>query len=360
MGREESVSTMMRHYLIKRLLLIVPTLLAIVTLNFFLLQWLPGGPIDAVLAKMSGVETGTTALFESDGSSLDYHQIDEQLREKIANQYGFDQPLWRRYVDTLLHYLSLDLGQSYFSGQAVSSLIFSKLPTSFSIGFWSLLIIYLVAVPLGVWKALSRGGWLDALTSLTLFISFALPTFIIAILLMILFASGGVFSWFPLRGLVSADFSQLSLWAQVKDYVWHLMLPVMTCVAGGLAPITLLVKNAVVDQLHQNYVETALSMGESRQGVIFRHVLPNSLLVLVARIPTDLLALFIGGALLVEIIFSLDGIALLAFESVLQRDYPVVLGVIYLYSLLGFGMTLVGDMLYRLVDPRLSFEAVRG
>jgi microcin C transport system permease protein len=350
---------MMRHYLIKRLLLIIPTLVAIVTLNFFLLQWLPGGPVDAVLAKMSGVETGTTALFESDSTNLDTNHIDEQLRQKIAHQYGFDQPLWQRYFDTLWHYLSLDLGQSYFSGQSVSSLILSKLPASFSIGFWSLLIIYLIAVPLGVWKALSRGGWLDALSSLVLFTSFALPTFIVAILFMIIFAGGGVFSWFPLRGLVSADFAQLSFGAQVKDYLWHLVLPVMTCVAGGLAPITLLVKNAVIDQLHQNYVDTALSMGESRQSVIFRHVLPNSLLVLVARIPNDLLALFIGGALLVEIIFSLDGIALLAFESVLQRDYPVVLGVIYIYSLLGLCMTLLGDMLYRLVDPRLSFEAVR-
>ncbi|WNJ95899.1 ABC transporter permease subunit [Vibrio ruber] len=351
---------MMRQYVVKRLCLIIPTLLAIVTLNFFLLQWLPGGPLDAILAQMGGMDTGTTSLFESENTQLDGQQIDTQLRQKIARQYGFDQPLWQRYTETVWHYLTLDLGKSYFSGQSVAALIGSKLPTSFSIGFWSLLITYVVAIPLGVWKALNRGGWLDAVTSFVLFLSVALPTFIIAILLMILFAGGGVFDWFPLRGLVSPGFEQMALMEQIKDYLWHIFLPVMTCVAGGLAPITVLIRNSVVDQLNQPYVETALSIGESRQSVLFRHVLPNSLLVLIARIPADLLALFMGGALLVEIIFSLDGVALLAFESLLQRDYPVVLGIIYVYSLLGLMMTLLGDILYRLIDPRMTFEAVNG
>ncbi|MDW6003276.1 ABC transporter permease subunit [Vibrio mangrovi] len=351
---------MMQQYIVKRLCLIVPTLLVIVTLNFFLLQWLPGGPLDAVLARMGGMETGTTSLFESENTQLGSNQIDARLRQQIAREYGFDQPLWQRYTDTLWRYLTLDLGQSYFSGQSVAALIKDKLPTSFSIGFWSLLITYLIAIPLGVWKALNRGGWLDAITSFTLFLSVALPTFIIAVLLMILFAGGGVFDWFPLRGLVSAEFSQMTLAEQLKDYAWHIFLPVMTCVAGGLAPVTMLIRNSVVDQLNQPYVETALSIGESRQSVLFRHVLQNSLLVLIARIPADLLALFVGGALLVEIIFSLDGVALLAFESLLQRDYPVVLGIIYVYSLLGLFMTLLGDILYRLVDPRMSFEAVNG
>ncbi|UTV98065.1 ABC transporter permease subunit [Marinomonas rhizomae] len=346
-------------YLAKRLMLIIPTLVAIVTLNFFLLQWLPGGPIESVLAKMSGVENSSLAIFESDGASLGQDVIDQKLREDIAQQYGFDKPLLARYLETLSHYMTFNLGTSYFSGQTVESMIVSRLPTSISLGFWSLLITYLLAIPLGVTKALKRGSWFDAITSLGLFVSFALPTFIIAIIFILLFAGGGVFSWFPLRGLVSSGFDQMSLIEQAKDYFWHLLLPVMTCVAGGLAPLTVLVRNSIVDQLSQPYVETALGLGESRMSVMFRHVLPNGLLVVLARAPSDLLALFMGGALLVELVFSLDGVALLAFESLLQRDYPVVLGVLYIYSLLGLVLVLLGDLLYRLVDPRLDFSEAK-
>jgi len=348
---------MFKHYFIRRLLLILPTLFIIVSCNFFLLQWLPGGPVESAMAKYQGMDSSTAGLFDESEQILNGEVIDARLREKIALQYGFDKPIWERYKETLLRYLSFELGNSYFSQLPVTELIFSKLPVSLSLGFWTLLLTYLIAIPIGVLKASRPGGVFDSLSSLILFIAYAVPTFIIAIIFLILFA-GGVFNWFPLRGLVSPNHESLSFFAQLLDYFWHLGLPVLACVASGLASLAILTRNSIIDQMAQPYLDTAICMGESRVGAIFKHILPNSLLVIVARLPSDLLSIFIGGTLLVEIVFSLDGVALLGFEALLERDYPVVLGILYCYSLLGLMLNLVGDLIYRLVDPRVNFSEV--
>lgn len=356
-GGMSARSNMLNLYFIRRLLLVFPTLFIIISLNFFLLQWLPGGPVEAALAKQQGLDSSANALFDETEQAANGQLIDDQLRGKIAREYGFDKPIWQRYTETLSRYLSFELGNSYFSKLPVAELIFSKLPVSLSLGFWTLFLTYLIAIPLGVMKANQQGGLFDSISSLLLFIAYAVPTFIIAIMLLILFA-GGVFSWFPLRGLVSSNHADLPIMGQLLDYFWHLCLPVAACVASGLASLTVLTRNSIIDQMAQPYLDTAICMGESRTGAIFNHVLPNSMLVIVARLPSDLLSIFIGGTLLVEIVFSLDGVALLGFEALLERDYPVVLGILYCYSLLGLVLNLVGDLIYRWVDPRVDFSEV--
>jgi len=345
-------------YLLRRLALLLPTFFIVLSLNFFLLQLLPGGPVESALATLKGIESSASELFEGVEETDNYQEIDEQLEAKIAKEYGFDKPIFERYKETLLRYATFDLGKSYFSGLSVSELIISKLPVSLSLGFWTLLLTYLIAIPLGIAKATSKGGTLDSISSLFLFIAYAIPTFIIAIVFMMLFAGGGFLALFPLRGLVSPDYETLSGLGKFFDYFWHLFLPVLACVASGLASLTVLTRNSVVDQFSQQYVETAVCMGESRYQVVLRHILPNSLLVIIARLPSDLLSVFIGGTLLVEIVFSLDGVALLGFEALLQRDYPVVLGILYCYILLGLVLNLIGDLLYRLIDPRVNFSEV--
>lgn len=350
---------MFNLYFIRRLILIIPTLFVIISLNFFLLQWLPGGPVESALAKHQGIDSSVTAFFDEADQSTSGQIIDDELRQKIIQEYGFDKSIWQRYLDTLSRYFSFDLGDSYFNKLPVIELIAAKFPVSLSLGFWTLLLIYLISIPLGVIKAKNQNGLFDSISSLILFVAYAVPTFIIAIILLILFA-GDFLNWFPLRGLVSTNHADLPFWGQVLDYFWHLTLPITASVASGLASLAILTRNSIVDQISQPYLETAYSMGESKKGVIFNHVLPNSLLVIVARLPSDLLAIFIGGTLLIEIVFSLDGIALLGFEALLERDYPVVLGILYCYSLLGLVLNLLGDLIYRFVDPRVDFTEVNG
>lgn len=349
---------MLGLYVLRRLILLLPTLFVVISLNFLLLQWLPGGPVESALAKIQGVDNSASDLFDGIEHTQSYDVIDQQLQSKIAREYGFDKPLIERYKDTVLRYASFDLGNSYFSSLSVSELIFDRLPVSLSLGGWTLLLTYLIAIPLGVAKATRQGSVFDWISSLILLVAYAIPTFIIAIIFLMLFAGGGTLNWFPLRGLTSPNHDELSAIGQTFDYFWHVFLPVMACVASGLASLTVLTRNSVVDQMSEQYVDTAICMGESRSRTMFHHVLPNSLLVIVARLPSDLLAVFIGGTLLVEIVFSLDGIALLGFEALLERDYPVVLGILYVYTLLGLVLNLVGDLFYRIVDPRLTFSEV--
>ncbi|WP_411063745.1 ABC transporter permease subunit [Vibrio rotiferianus] len=351
---------MLGLYVFRRLALLLPTLFIVISLNFLLLQWLPGGPVESALAKLQGIENSAADLFDGVEHTQSHDVIDQQLKAQIAKEYGFDKPLAERYKDTVLRYASFELGNSYFNGTSVSELILDKLPVSLSLGGWTLFFTYLIAVPLGVAKAARKGSVFDSLSSLILLVAYAIPTFIIAIIFLMLLAGGGVFSWFPLRGLTSPNHYELSLVGQTLDYFWHLCLPVFACVASGLASLTVLTRNSVVDQMSEQYVDTAICMGESRARAIIHHVLPNSLLVIVARLPSDLLSVFIGGTLLVEIVFSLDGIALLGFEALLERDYPVVLGILYVYTLLGLLLNLVGDLFYRIVDPRLTFSEVSG
>ncbi|KAB0300155.1 ABC transporter permease subunit [Vibrio fortis] len=351
---------MLGLYVLRRLLLLVPTLFVVISLNFLLLQWLPGGPVESALAKLQGVDNSAVDLFDSVESAQSDNVIDQQLQEKIAKEYGFDKPLSERYKDTVSRYMSFELGNSYFNGLPVSELILDKLTVSLSLGGWTLFITYFIAVPLGVAKASRQGSVFDSFSSFVLLLAYAVPTFIIAIIFLMLFAGGGVFNWFPLRGLVSSNHNELSLTGQILDYFWHLALPVLACVASGLASLTVLTKNSILDQMSEQYVDTAICMGESKSRAVIHHVLPNTLLVIVARLPSDLLSVFIGGTLLVEIVFSLDGIALLGFEALLERDYPVVLGILYVYTILGLILNLIGDLLYRLVDPRVSFSEVSG
>lgn len=328
----------MLAYILRRLLLIVPTLFGILLINFIIIQAAPGGPVDQMIAKLEGVNaaaggaTGRIAgsggeLASSGGSHYRGGQgLDPELVKEIERMYGFDKPAPERFWIMLKNYVHLDFGSSFFRDAKVTDLIIEKLPVSISLGLWSTLIMYLVSIPLGIAKAVRNGSQFDIWTSSAIIIGYAIPAFLFAILLVVLFAGGSYWDWFPLRGLTSNDFDELSTFGKVKDYFWHLALPITALVIGNFATITLLTKNSFLDEIGKQYVVTARAKGLTERQVLYGHVFRNAMLLIIAGLPSALLGVFFTGSLLIEVIFSLDGLGLLSFESALNRDYPVEIG----------------------------------
>ncbi len=363
----------MAGYILRRLMLLIPTLFGILVINFAIIQAAPGGPVESLVAKLTqpgggmndrvsgassdlaGAGTGSV----QQGATPDYRGgqgIDPELLEDIKKQYGFDKPVLTRFFLMLGNYVQLDFGTSFFRDRAVIDLIAEKLPVSISLGLWTTLIVYLISIPLGIKKAVRDGSRFDVWTSTIVVVGQAVPGFLFAILLLIVFAGGSYVQWFPLRGLVSEDWESLSFPMKIIDYFWHIILPVTSMVIGGFASLTLLTKNSFIEEIGKQYVLTARAKGLPENRVLYRHVFRNAMLIVIAGLPSALLSILFTSALLIEVIFSLDGLGLLGFEAAISRDYPVMFGTLFIFTLIGLVFKLLGDIAYMLVDPRIDFE----
>lgn len=363
----------MTAYLIRRLLLIVPTLWAIITINFFIVQIAPGGPVDQAIANIEmgknagfgagggehigAAHTGIAASNVGEGQYRGARGLDPQIIAEIEKRFGFDKPLHQRYFDMLWNYVRFDFGDSLFRGGSVMSLVKQSLPVSVSLGLWSTLIIYLVSIPLGIRKAVHNGSRFDTWSSTLIIIGYAIPAFLFAIMLIVLFAGGSYWDWFPLRGLVSSNFSSLSWYDKITDYLWHITLPVLATVIGGFASLTMLTKNSFLDEVRKQYVVTGRAKGLDDKKILYRHVFRNAMLLVIAGFPATFISMFFTGSLLIEVMFSLNGLGLLGYDAILQRDYPVMFGTLYIFTLLGLLLNIISDITYTLVDPRIDFEA---
>ncbi len=349
----------MGTYIFKRLLLIIPTLFVILLINFALVQIAPGGPVEQAIQQAEsmqgmGLQKGSeTAVVDSQYQGA--RGLSPEMVAEIERQYGFDKPAHERFWLMLKGYLTLDFGTSFFKDKPVTQLIYEKFPVTISLGLWSTLLIYLVSIPLGIKKAQNHGLLLDKSTSLLLAIGYAVPTFVFGVLLIVFFAGGSYFQWFPLQGLVSENFAQLSWFAKIKDYFWHMALPLLTMVLGGFAGLTYLTKYSFMEELSKQYVLAARAKGLSENRVLYGHVFRNAMLIVLAGLPEALIGIFFVGNLFVEIIFNLDGIGLLGFEAVTQRDYPVIFGTLFIFTLLGLVLRLLSDVMYQIIDPRIDF-----
>jgi len=338
-------------YILKRLLLMIPTLVGVLLVTFVVIQFVPGGPVDQYLAE---ARAGTRGGAESGLSYRGGQGVDPKRLAQIKALYGFDQPAPERFVRMLGQFARFDLGTSFYQNKPVSRLIFEKLPVSISLGLWTFLISYGVAVPLGVAKAVRAGSRFDWITTLVVLLGYAIPGFVLGVALLVIF--GGQLQWFPLRGLTSANWDDLSWGARITDYLWHVTLPVTAMVLGSFAVTTMLTKNAFLEEIRKQYVLTARAKGLSERQVLWRHVLRNALIPIVTGFPAAFVGAFFTGSLLIETLFSLDGLGLLSYESVIRRDYPVVLGTLFLFTLLGLVTKLVSDLCYVWVDPRVKFD----
>ena len=348
----------MLSYILRRILLMIPTLFGIMLITFIVTQFVPGGPVEKMIADMQrssrgGEVTSGAANIYQGGQGLDA----ERIRE-IQVLYGFDRPPVERFLTMMGNYLVFDFGRSYYHHQTVADLVISKLPVSMSLGLWSFLIVYGVCIPLGIKKAVRDGSRFDVLTSTMILIGYAIPGFVLAILLIVLFGGGSFWNIFPLRGLVSDNWADLSLPAQVLDYLWHMVLPITSSAVGSLAVMTLLTKNSFLEEIRKQYVLTARAKGLSENRVLYRHVFRNAIIPIITGFPGSFITAFFTGSLLIETIFSLDGMGLLAYESILNRDYPVVLGTLYFFTIIGLVSRLLSDLSYVAVDPRITFESV--
>ncbi|WPZ35117.1 microcin C ABC transporter permease YejB [Thalassobaculum sp. OXR-137] len=365
----------MTAYILKRLLLIIPTLFAIMVLNFAIMQAAPGGPIDQVIAQISGQNTDATARISgntsapgeasaprSDGSSTtrSARGLDPELIKRLERQFGFDKPMHERFLDMMGNYLRFDFGDSFFKSGSVVDLVLEKMPVSISLGIWTTLLVYLISIPLGIRKAVRDGSAFDVWTSGVIIVGYAIPGFLFAVLLIVLFAGGSFLQWFPLRGLVSDNWEQLDWGARILDYLWHMVLPITAMVVGGFASLTMLTKNSFLDEINKQYVLTARAKGLSERSVLYGHVFRNAMLIVVAGFPSAFVSVLFTGALFVEIIFSLDGLGLLGFEAAISRDYPVIFATLYFFTLLGLLLNLLGDVMYTIIDPRIDFERREG
>ncbi len=342
----------MLTYIFKRIGLMVPTILGALTITFLVMQFVPGGPVEQVLAE-------ARAGGGSEGSSYKAgRDVDKKQREELMKQFGFDKPPLERYFKMLGDYARFDLGKSFLQNKGVWELIKEKLPVSVSLGLWTFLISYAISIPLGVAKAVREGSRFDVITTFGVLLGYAIPGFVLGVLLIVLFAGGTFYDWFPLRGLTSDNFDELSNWGKVKDYVWHLTLPLTCLVIHSFAVVTLLTKNTFVEEIRKQYVLVARSKGLSQERVLYKHIFRNALIPLVTGFPAAFIGAFFTGSVLIETLFSLDGLGLLSYESVIRRDFPVVLGSLYLFTLLGLVVKLVSDLLYTVVDPRVQFTSV--
>lgn len=363
----------MAQYILKRLLLMIPTLLGILLVSFIIIQFVPGGPVEKMIAQLqghggdaasrfsggSGGDFGSASLQSATGQSSQYRGaqgLDPEFIKELEALYGFDKPAHERFFIMIKNYLTFDLGQSYYRDVNVLQLVVEKMPVSISLGLWSTLIIYLISIPLGIKKAVRDGTPFDVWTSAAIFIGYAIPSFMFAILLIVVFAGGRYFDIFPLRGLVSDNWQEMNFFQLALDYLWHMVLPVLAMVISGFASLTLLTKNSFLDEIGKQYVLTARSKGLSEKQVLYGHVFRNAMLIVIAGFPAAFVHIFFTGSLLIEVIFSLDGLGLLGYESVINRDYPVVLGTLYIFALISLVMHLVRDIVYVSVDPRITFE----
>jgi microcin C transport system permease protein len=352
----------MAAYLIRRLLLVIPTLFGIIAINFAVVQFAPGGPVDQMIAELRGHGgltsrlTGTVSDLGGQGSYRAARGLDPHVLADIKRMFGFDKPPLTRFLDMVRGYLQFDFGRSIFRDQSVLHLIAQRLPVSVSLGLWSTLLIYLISVPLGIAKAVRDGSRFDLASSAVVLVGYAVPSFLFAILLVVLFAGGTFLHWFPLRGLTSDGASHWSWSARVLDYAWHMVLPTTAIVVGGFASLTMLTKNCFLEEIRKQYTVTARAKGASERRVLYGHVFRNAMLLIVAGFPQAFIGILFTSQLLVEIVFSLDGLGLLGFQAAIQRDYPVMFGTLYIFTLLALLLQIVGDTMYTLVDPRIDFE----
>ncbi len=342
----------MLFYILKRIALMVPTLLGALTITFIVIQFVPGGPVEQIMAEARTSQQGDGSIYKA-GRDSDAKQIAE-----LKKLYGFDKPAHVRYVEMLGNFLRFDLGRSFLQNKDVWQLIKEKLPVSISLGLWTFVISYLISVPLGVAKAVREGSRFDVVTTLGVLVGYAIPGFVLGIFLIVLFAGGTFFEWFPLRGLTADNWDELSWPARITDYLWHLTLPLICLVISSFAVTTMLTKNTFVEETRKQYVLVARAKGLSQKSVLYKHIFRNALIPLVTGFPAAFVGAFFAGSVLIETLFSLDGLGLLAFDSVVRRDYPVVLGSLYLFTLIALVVKLVSDLLYVWVDPRVQFGAV--
>jgi microcin C transport system permease protein len=373
----------MLAYTIRRLLLVIPTLIGIMVVNFFLIQTAPGGPVEQALARLQGLANDATQQISGNtggdsgnlgGSStaatasgtntsaatssryIGAQGVRPELIERLEKKYGFDKPIVQRFLIMMWNYLRFDFGQSFSKGRGVVELVIDKLPVSISLGLWTTLIIYLVSIPLGIRKAIQDGSRFDLWTSTVIIVGNAIPSLLFTIVLIIFFAGGRYLDWFPLRGLTSNNWEELSWWGKIVDYFWHLVLPVVSMVIGGFAGLTLLTKNSFLNEINKQYVLTARAKGLTERRVLYGHVFRNAMLIVIAGFPGAFVSILFTGSLIIEVIFSLDGLGLLGYEAAINRDYPLMFGTLYFFTLLGLVMQIISDLTYTWVDPRIDFE----
>ena len=357
----------MGAYILRRLGLIIPTLIGIMLINFAMVQFVPGGPIEQIIAQMDGqgdvfeaVGGGADAGGGGGGGNGERYMgargLPPEFIAELEAQFGFDKPAWQRFLTMLWDYARFDFGESYFRSISVVDLVIEKLPVSISLGLWSTVIAYLVSIPLGIRKAVRDGTKFDTWTSGLIIVGYAIPGFLFAILLLVLFAGGSYLQWFPLRGLASDNWDELSAWGKVVDYLWHITLPVLASTISAFATLTLLTKNSFLDEIKKQYVMTAKAKGLTEARVLYGHVFRNAMLIVIAGFPAVFVSVFFGGSLIIETIFSLDGLGRLGFEAAVSRDYPVIFGTLYVFGLIGLLMGLVSDLMYVWIDPRIDFD----
>lgn len=364
----------MFSYFFKRVFLIFPTLFVIMLVNFMIIQTAPGGPVEKFLAQMNsasklGGEVAQLNAIDSKGFATNYNSssnfkyqgavgIDEEIIGKIERLYGFDLPLNQRFWLMLKKFFTFDFGESFYQDKKITDLIFDKLPVSISLGLWSMFLVYFISIPLGIKKAVQDGSKFDLLTSSLVIFLHAIPAFLFAVLLIVLFAGGNFLNIFPLRGLVSQNFSELNWWQKVADYFWHLTLPLIAMVIGGFASLTFFCKNSFLEEINKQYVLAAKAKGLSQNQVLYKHVFRNAMMIVIAGLPAALIGILFTSSMLVEVIFSLDGLGLLGYEAVLSRDYPLIFATLYIFTLLGLITNIISDLTYKIIDPRLNYESI--
>ena len=346
----------MWSYILRRLLLMIPTLFGILVVTFGIIQFVPGGPVEQMVAQLQGWESGVEGAALSSGGYRGSQGVDAAKIEEIKKLYGFDKPAHERFVQMVAQFARFDLGRSFFHNKSVWELIKEKLPVSISLGLWTFLLVYLISLPLGIAKAVRAGTPFDTTTTFIVLLGYAIPSFVMGVVLLVVFAGGTFFQWFPLRGITSINWDEFSTLHKIADYFWHIALPVTAMVLGGFAVITILTKNSVLEEIRKQYVLTARAKGVDERTVLWRHVFRNAMIPILTGFPAAFVGAFFTGSLLIETLFSLDGLGLLSYESVIRRDYPVVLGSLFLFTIIGLFTTLLRDLSYVLVDPRVKFD----
>lgn len=362
----------MGAYILRRLLLLIPTLWAIITINFFIVQIAPGGPVDQAIAAIQFGKQSNLPGASAEGTSATHARtgvesptgshyrgsqgLAPEVIAEITARYGFDKPIHERYFQMLWDYARFDFGNSLFRNASVLQLVKESLPVSVTLGLWSTLIIYLVSIPLGIRKAVHNGSRFDIWSSAAIIVGYAIPSFLFAVMLIVLFAGGSYFDLFPLRGLVSPNFDALPWYSKVVDYLWHITLPVLATVIGGFAMLTMLTKNAFLDEIRKQYVVTARAKGVDEKTILWGHIFRNAMLLVIASFPATFISMFFTGSVLIEVVFSLNGLGLLGYEATISRDYPVMFGTLYIFTLVGLLLNILSDITYTLVDPRIDFE----
>ncbi|KQV44443.1 MULTISPECIES: microcin C ABC transporter permease YejB [unclassified Rhizobium] len=359
----------MGAYILRRLLLMIPTIIGIMAISFAVVQFAPGGPVEQVISDLTGQNQGGDRLSgnsgdlggqsfneESSGKYRGAQGLDPEFIAKLEKQFGFDKPPLERFGQMMWNYIRFDFGESFFRNTSVIDLILDKMPVSISLGLWILILSYAISIPLGIRKAISDGSRFDVWTSGIIVVGYAVPSFLFGILLIVLFAGGSFLDWFPLRGIVSDNFYQLPWYEKIVDYAWHMTLPLLTLLISAFATTTLLTKNSFIDEIRKQYVTTARAKGLTDSQVLYRHVFRNAMLIIIAGFPGAFISAFFSGSLLIEYIFSLDGLGRLGYDAIMKRDYPIVFATLYIFSLMGLFMSLLSDLIYTWVDPRIDFE----